>query len=102
MLTFLLIVYSLLFIFQITILIKCFKNKAKWKIALILEVIALIMSIVLFFYYNGLPGRGFMPGFTYLGETLLSFVFIVINTAMLTITVLSKLIIFFMEKKKKD
>ena len=49
------------------------ENKKLWRILFSAELIPLLISIGLMIYYNNLPGYGFMPGLTYLGEILFSF-----------------------------
>lgn len=44
-----------------------------WRILFSAELIPLLISIGLMIYYNNIPGYGFMPGLTYLGEVLFSF-----------------------------
>ncbi|HAB88400.1 MAG TPA: hypothetical protein DCE60_05225 [Coprococcus sp.] len=49
------------------------EKKKLWRILFSAELIPLLISIGLMIYYNNLPGYGFMPGLTYLGEVLFSF-----------------------------
>ena len=72
---FLLITYIVIFIFQIILFAITIRKKTKklWRILFSAELIPLLISIGLMIYYNNLPGYGFMPGLTYLGEILFSF-----------------------------
>ena len=70
---FLLITYIVILIFQIILFVITIRKKNKknlWRILFSAELISLLISIGLMIYYNNLPGYGFMPGLTYLGEVL--------------------------------
>lgn len=71
---FLLITYIVILIFQIILFVISIRKKTKklWRILFSAELVPLLISIGLMIYYNDLPGYGFMPGLTYLGETLFS------------------------------
>lgn len=96
-----LIIYILAFIIQIVCLVKCIKNKLKWRILIIFEIISIFTAMLLMNYYDSLPGSGFMPGLTYLGEVLGSFASMILYIAMLIITLIIKIIIFLINKKKQ-
>ena len=72
---FLLITYIVILIFQIILFVISIRKKTKklWRILFSAELVPLLISIGLMIYYNNLPGYGFMPGLTYLGEVLFSF-----------------------------
>ena len=72
---FLLITYIVIFTFQIILFVITIRKKTKklWRILFSSELIPLLISIGLMIYFNNLPGYGFMPGLTYLGEILFSF-----------------------------
>ena len=72
---FLLIIYLLFLVLQIVLLVKAIKRKAKkqWLILFALEVVPMFIALWLWRYYENLPGYGFMPGLSYLGEVLFSF-----------------------------
>lgn len=97
----LLIIYVIIFIFEIVQFIKCIKNKAKWSRLFIYEASFIILSAVLLIHYDNLPGSGFMPGLTYLGEVLFSFGAMILYCIALGITLITKLIIYLLEKKKQ-
>lgn len=97
----LLIIYILVLFFFIVNLVRCFKYKAKWWRLFICEVVAVCVSAFLCLYYDSLPGDGFMPGFTYLGEVLFSYAAAILFTIILAVTVVSKISIFLHEKKKQ-
>ena len=71
---FLQIIYIVILIFQIILFVITIRKKTKkiWRILFSAELIPLLISIGLMIYYNNLPGYGFMPGITYLGEILSS------------------------------
>ncbi len=99
---FLIMIYTVTFIFQIIYLVKAIKNKTKkyWIKVFVLEIISIIISIILLFYYNSLPGYGFMHGLSYLVEVLVSFGVTILYSTMLFITICVKIIIF--EKYQKQ
>ena len=96
-----LIIYILAFITQIVCLVKCIKNKLKWSILIFFEIISIITAMLLMNYYDSLPGSGFMPGLTYLGEVLGSFAAMILYIAMFIITITIKIIILLINKKKQ-
>jgi len=69
------ITYIVILIFQIILFVISIRKKTKklWRILFSAELVPLLISIGLMIYYNNLPGYGFMPGLTYLGEVLFSF-----------------------------
>ena len=69
------LVYIVIFVLQIILLVKAFrsKNKKIWVALLVLELVSTFVAIGCKEYYNSLPGYGFMPGLTYMGEVLFSF-----------------------------
>ena len=97
----LLIIYVIIFIFEIVQFIKCIKNKAKWSRLFIYETFFIILSVVLLIHYDNLPASGFMPGLTYLGEILFSFGAMILYCIAFGITLITKLIIYLLEKKKQ-
>lgn len=72
---FLLITYIAILILQIILLVITIRKKTKklWRILFSIELIPMFISIGVMIYYNNLPGYGFMPGLSYLGEVLSSF-----------------------------
>jgi len=99
--TFLLGIYSLVFILQIVLLIKSVRHKTKklWAVLLLSELVSLAVATCLKEYYNSLPGYGFMPGFTYMGEVLCSFGASVLYGAVFLI---SACIFIVIEEKRKQ
>ena len=71
---YLLSVYIIVFAVQVILLIKAVKKSEKkyWVIEILLETTSIICSGLLVYYFNELPGNGFMPGLTYLGHWLFS------------------------------
>ena len=72
---FLLITFIEILILQIILLVITIRKKTKklWRILFSIELIPMFISIGVMIYYNNLPGYGFMPGLSYLGEVLSSF-----------------------------
>ena len=96
----LLISYLSVFIIEIVLLVKFFKSKQNkyWLINIILEICFIIISIIMFNYYDNLPGYGLMPGLTYVTQLLFSFCGCILNIIMLFVTICSRLIL----KKKME
>ena len=96
---FLLIVYIMVLILQIYLLVSSIKKKTKecWLTLFLLELIPMFIAFMLANYYDNLPGRGFMPGFIYMGETLFSYGAAIIYGIILFISVFS----FIVSKRKK-
>lgn len=101
---FILIFYLVIFIIQIILLVKAIKKKEtkSWVKVFLLEVFSIIISITLWQYYEILPGYGFMPGLSYLGEVLFSFVSTILSAIMLFITICTKIIIYIRSKKSNN
>ena len=98
----LLIIYLAIFVIQIILLVKSIKKKEKkyWTSVFALEIISIIASIILYNYYENLPGYGLMPGLSYFGETLFSMGAIFLYGVMLCITSFIKIITFEKEQKR--
>ena len=90
----LLIIYIVILIFLIVNFVKCLKSKVKWSRLFIFEIFSTILSAILLMYYNNLPGSGFMPGLTYIGEVLFSYGAMIIYSIILAITLIIKLIMY--------
>ncbi len=73
--TILFITYILIFLLQIVLLVKAVRSKSKklWVVLFLIELVSMLAAIGLKEYYDKLPGYGFMPGLTYIGEVLFSF-----------------------------
>lgn len=97
------ILYLVVFVVQIILLVKSIKKKEKkyWINVFVLEIFSIIISISLWFYYESLPGYGFMPGLSYLGEILLSFGVAILYSIMLFITICAKIIIYERHQKQQ-
>lgn len=85
----LLLFYLTIFVVEIILLVKSIKNQNKklWGTLIILEIFSVVVSVILYNYYEGLPGYGFMPGFTYFGEILVSFGMAIIYSITFFITI---------------
>lgn len=97
----LIILYAFMFIFLVITMIKCFKNKVKWLKLILFEIFLIVLSFILFYYYNSLPGRGMMPGLTYIGEVVVSFIATILFILMLVLTLIIKIIKYLSKKQKK-
>lgn len=91
----LLISYLSVFIIEIVLLVKFIKSKQNkyWLINIILEICFIIISIIMFNYYDNLPGYGLMPGLSYITQLLFSFGSCILNIVMLFVTICFKLIV---------
>lgn len=91
----LLISYLSVFIIEIVLLVKFFKSKQNkyWLINIILEICFIIISIIIFNYYDNLPGYGLMPSLSYITQALFSFCGCILNIIMLFVTICSRLIL---------
>lgn len=98
---FLLITYLVVFIVQIIFFVNAVKrkNKKHWVSLFSLEIIPAFIALGLMLYYENLPGYGFMPGLSYLGEVLSSFGAMVIYGIMFVISGISCIVAE--EKKQK-
>ena len=76
------------------------ENKKLWRILFSAELIPLLISIGLMIYYNNLPGYGFMPGLTYLGEVLFSFGAVVLYCISFLISICSYIAISNKQRKR--
>lgn len=96
----LVIIYLLFFVLYIILLVNAIRKDSKklWIILFLLELISMLVAIRLQAYYDSLPGYGFMPGFSYLGEVLSSFFASILYGACFLI---SSCIFIVMEEKKK-
>lgn len=95
----LLIAYFIILAAQITSLVFAVKKKTTklWVGTFVAEIIPLILSIITMMYFNSLPGYGFMPGLSYLGEILFSFG----AAALYAIMILVSFIVFLCVRKRK-
>lgn len=98
---FLFYTYILIFVVQIVLLVKAIRrnSKRRWIVLFAIELVPMLAAIVLKEYYNSLPGYGFMPGLSYLGEVLSSFLASVLYGVLLLVSISIFLII---EEKKKQ
>lgn len=99
-----LILYLVIFIIQIILLVKAIKKKEKrkWIKAFALEIFSIILSIILWQYYESLPGYGFMAGLTYLGEVIFSIGSTILSTIMLFISICARIVIYIKSKKNNN
>ena len=69
------ILYIFLLALQVLSLILVIRRKSKryWISLFILEAVSAILAWRLGVWFDSLPGYGFMPGLTYLSETLFSY-----------------------------
>lgn len=95
-----LIFYIVIFNFLIIDFIKFLKNKEKLSKLLIFEISIIILSLILTTVFNNLPGKGFMPGLTYIGEFLVNFGAAILSSCLLVITLIIKIIKVIIKSKK--
>ena len=98
----LLVVYIIIAILEIILYIRTIKGKNKsWIKLIFIELIALIVAFGIGIYFNNLPGSGFMPGLTYIGEWLFSMAAALLYFVILFITICSKIIVYERSLKKQ-
>jgi len=98
----LLVVYIFVAVSEIILYIRTIKGKNRsWLKLIIMEVISLIAAIIIGIYFNNLPGSGFMPGLTYLGEWLFSMGATVLYFIILFVTICSKIIVYEKSLKRQ-
>lgn len=98
----LLVIYIIVAILEIILYILTIKGKNKsWMKLVLMESIALISAILMGGYFNNLPGTGFMPGLTYLGEWLFSMGAALLYFIILFVTICSKIIVYENNLKKQ-
>ena len=97
-----LISYIAIFIFQTVLLVFSAKKRSAKLFALLfsVEIAPMVIAFILMRYFDSLPGYGFMPGFTYLGEILASMGALILYAAMLAVSLLVLLIMFIIKKRK--
>lgn len=95
-----LIIYIAIFVLLIIDFARCIKGKARWAMLFTLEILSVILSGVLLFYYDSLPGYGFMSGLSYLGEILLSYGALILYSVLFVITLITELILHCVRKNK--
>lgn len=101
--TLLFIAYIAIFILQIALLVLSLLKKTKklWISLFLSEIIPMITAFVLMRYYDSLPGYGFMPGLTYIGEVLFSLGAAVIYAISLFVSLCIFAVVKTVEKKTK-
>ncbi|MCH5280310.1 MAG: hypothetical protein J1E61_02485 [Lachnospiraceae bacterium] len=95
------IIYIVALILMIRTFIRCMKHKSKWLKLFVSEIAFLLISNRLMVYYDSLPGYGFMPGLTYLGEVLASYVAMVAYAILLALTTFIRILLYLITKKKE-
>lgn len=96
----LLIIYILIFMFQIKLLINLIKNNKDFYPIIITEIVSIIISIGVLKYFDSLPGTGFMPGLTYIAEYIFSLGAGIIYYIMLLSSICAKILVI--ERNKKN
>ena len=101
---FILILYLVIFIVQIILLVKAIKKKEtkSWVKVFLLEIFSIILSIVLWQYYENLPKHGFMAGLSYFLEIISSLGSTILSAIMLFITICTKIIIYIKNRNNND
>ena len=87
---FVLFAYILILAAQIALLVFAIRkpDKKLWRPLFGFELFSLLASVGLMFLFDALPGNGFMPGFTWLGEFVFSLAAAVAYGIMLLLTAL--------------
>ena len=69
----LLIIYVIVLAVQIVLIVCSCRRKIKWIWPLLFEAISIIGALATLRYFDSLPGYGIMPGLSYFGEVVWSF-----------------------------
>ena len=101
MLLILFVVYIAALILMIRTFIRCMKHRSKWRKLFVTEIAFLLISNRLMVYYDSLPGYGFMPGLTYLGEFLVSYIAMIVYAILLALTTFIRILLYLIAKKKE-
>ncbi len=87
-------IYILILLLQVALIVIALRKKKKvlWPILFACEIISLVIAVFLGHYYDNLPGSGFMPGLSYIGEVLFSYGAAVVYGVMLLGSIISCLV----------
>lgn len=93
------ILYIFLLALQVLSLILAIRRKSKryWISLFILEAVSAVLAWRLGVWFDHLPGYGFMPGLTYLSETLFGY-----GTAAISLGIAALSAILWIVLKKKN
>lgn len=94
------ILYIFLLALQVLSLILAIRRKSKryWISLFILEAVSAVLAWRLGVWFDSLPGYGFMPGLTYLSETLFSYGAAILYCGMLAVSAVLG-IVFYCKRK---
>lgn len=85
-------IYALLFGLQVVWLIRTCRRKGKFWPVLMVNVLSAVLSGFLMWYFDTLPGFGFMPGFAYFAEVFASLCAAAAFTVLAFVTLLCRLL----------
>ena len=93
------IIYIFLLALQVLSLILAIRRKSKryWISLFFLEAVSAVLAWRLGVWFDGLPGYGFMPGLTYISETLFGY-----GTAVISLGIAALSAILWIVLKKKN
>ena len=93
------IFYILLLALQVLSLILAVRRKSKryWISLFLLETVSAVLAWRLGVWFDNLPGYGFMPGLTYISETLFGY-----GTAVISLGIAALSAILWIVLKKKN
>ena len=81
-------IYGLLFALEVFWLIRTCRRKGKLWPVFTVNVLSVVLSAFLLWYFDTLPGYGIMPGFAYFPEVFYSLCAIVVFTVLTFVTLL--------------
>ena len=84
----LLVIYIFVLLLMIVGFMKCLKVTLKWRTLFAFEIFSILSSFAICTYYDGLPGKGIMPGLSYTEEIFYSMVATILYSLFFFITVL--------------
>ena len=93
------ILYISLLAIQVLSFILAIRRKSKryWVSLFVLESVSAVLAWRLGVWFDGLPGYGFMPGLTYISETLFGY-----GTAVISLGIAALSAILWIVLKKKN
>lgn len=99
---FLMIVFIVIWVYQILLLIKATKKRQteRWILLVIFEAVCGIFARIMIRYFDSLMPTGFMPGMVYFPHTILSIGALFLYLIMLVITIVSWITVSIMYRSK--
>lgn len=81
-------IYLVLFVLQVGFLIRTCRRKGKFWPVLTVNILSVVLSAFLLWYFDTLPGYGMMPGFAFFPEVFASLCAAAAFTVLVFVTLL--------------